>query len=185
MIDDWMFLMLINDHAHGCPWMSTNAHQYPWMLINVHECPWMSMNVYECLSMSMNCSWMSMPMAVYMCLWITGAQSWTIQEYLKLFFFSLYGSAAYINSSLWVTPTVLNFPGSAGSYATTPAFDVSSASFSISIWINTASGAFQPIYNYWWKPYIFTFYVEISAVHVDLRKNSDHLADQASADSSV
>lgn len=66
----------------------------------------------------------------------------------SLFFVRLHGEASYKSAAL-------NLPGTAGSYATTPAIAIDSISFTIAFWVKLDSLGTYDMYSYWYNPNIF------------------------------
>jgi hypothetical protein len=57
--------------------------------------------------------------------------------------------------------TVLHLPGTAGSYAETPSFDIRGTSFSVSLWVNLARGGY--VYSRWVSPHHFAIVIKATS----------------------
>ncbi|KAK3724043.1 hypothetical protein QZH41_000911, partial [Actinostola sp. cb2023] len=82
-------------------------------------------------------------------------------------FASLYGGASYKKVQYNVS-AALNLPGTAGSYATTPAVAIQSTSLTIAFWVKLYSSNSYYLYSYWLNPYIFNIGVRKASEKVTI-----------------
>ncbi|KAK3731328.1 hypothetical protein QZH41_010791 [Actinostola sp. cb2023] len=79
----------------------------------------------------------------------------------------LYGGASYKKVQYNVS-AALNLPGTAGSYATTPAVAIQSTSLTIAFWVKLYSSNSYYLYSYWLNPYIFNIGVRKASEKVTI-----------------